>query len=488
MKPLRALVEALRQATQLVSAPDIDVKVSGVSEDSRRVVAGGLFCAVAGTVEDGHRYVEDARGRGAAVAVVIHPVDSAIPQVVVRDGRVAASVVAREWFGRPADDLRVIGVTGTNGKTTTVAILKHLLNAARDAGSIGTLGAFDGLGTALQGYGNLTTPGAVELHGVLAALRDRGASTVVMEASSHALDQRRLETLRLAAAVYTNLSHEHLDYHPSLDAYRDAKAKLSDHLHPGGIEVVNEEDPAWLALPQRSEIRRISYGRSPEYDVEARDVELRRDEVSTTLVFAGRAVGVRCPLLGDFNVQNALAASAAAWALGVDPSDIARALATVPQVAGRMELLASGPASVLRDYCHTPDALERAIAALTPLTAGRLIVVFGAGGDRDRSKRPLMGQAVARAADVAIVTSDNPRTEDPERIIDDIESGMEGTSHVRICDRREAIRHALVMVEPGDVVLLAGKGHETYQEIGTTRVPFDELEVVRELMGAEGHE
>jgi UDP-N-acetylmuramoyl-L-alanyl-D-glutamate--2,6-diaminopimelate ligase len=482
MKSLRVLLEALRQAGQLVSAPDVDVQVTGITEDSRSVKAGALFCAVQGTVMDGHRFVGDAAARGAAVALVVRAVDESIPQVTVRDSRVATAVVAREWFDRPTDGLQVVGVTGTNGKSTTVAVLRHLLNDDRSAGSVGTLGAFDGMGASLEGYKTLTTPGAVELQGVLAALRDRGVRTVVMEASSHALDQRRLETVRLRAAVYTNLSHEHLDYHVNLDAYRDAKMRLSDLLGPDTVEVVNVDDVAWQSLPHRSGVRRIGYGRSGCPDVRASSVDLGPAGASAALSFGGTEIAARWPLLGAFNVHNALAASAAAWGLGMSPAGIVAALATVPQIPGRMELLARAEASVLRDYAHTPDALERALAALRPLTAGRLIVLFGAGGDRDRSKRPLMGQAAARGADAIIVTSDNPRTEDPERIIDEIESGMAGASHVRIADRREAIRRAIVMLEPGDVLLLAGKGHETYQEVGTARVPFDERDIVHDIL------
>ncbi len=465
-----------------MSAPDVDLQITGVTDDSRRILAGGLFCAVEGTVQDGHRFVSDAAARGAVAALVVRAVDVPIPQVTVRDSRVATAIVAREWFGAPTDGLRVVGVTGTNGKSTTVAVLRHLLNGDRDVGSIGTLGAFDGLGAPVEGYGSLTTPGVVELQGVFAVLRDRGVQTVIMEASSHALDQRRLETVRLRAAVYTNLTHEHLDYHPDLDAYRNAKARLSDFLGSDAVEIVNVDDPAWQSLAQRTGVRRIGYGRSGHPDVGARAVTLGPDGAAATLVFHGEEIDARWPLLGAFNVHNALAASAAAWGLGMPATEIAGALATVPQIPGRMELLASADASILRDFAHTPDALERALAALRPLTAGRLVVLFGAGGDRDRSKRPLMGQAVLRGADVVIVTSDNPRTEDPARILDDIEQGMVGASHMRIADRHEAIRRAIVMLEPGDVLLLAGKGHETYQAVGTALVPFDERAIVRDIV------
>jgi UDP-N-acetylmuramoyl-L-alanyl-D-glutamate--2,6-diaminopimelate ligase len=485
VKPLETIVTALRRAQQLVAEPGVDVPLSGVTDDSRRVSDGMLFCAMEGTVQDGHRFVADAQARGAAAAVVVTPVGVPIPQVQVRDSRRAAGIVAAEWYGRPAQSLEVIGVTGTNGKTTTVTLLRHLQNAHGAAGSVGTLGAIDGSGQALAGVGNLTTPGSIEIHGVFAELRDRGVRTVVMEASSHALDQQRLALVGLRGAVYTNLSHEHLDYHGTMEAYRDAKARLSDLLDPGGIEVVNQDDPAWRVLGRRDGIRRVGFGRSCG-EVRVHSVRLDAAGSSAVFVFGGAERQVRLPLLGDFNIENALAAATMAWAMGLDPDTIVDRLAKAPSVPGRLEPVASGEFVILRDYCHTPDALERAMAVLRPITAGRLIVLFGAGGDRDASKRAPMGQAVARAADLAIVTSDNPRTEDPDRIIDGIESGMGGEAHLRITDRLEAIDHAIGLLEAGDCLLLAGKGHEDYQVIGTERRPFDEREIVQRLLQDRG--
>jgi len=485
MKALSCIVAALRETGQLVLAPEEDLDVTAVTDDSRRVIPGCLFCAIEGTRQDGHRYVADAAARGAAAALVVRRSDAGIPQVLVRDSRTAAIVAAAEWFGRPAAGLDVVAVTGTNGKTTTVSLLRHVLNASADVGSIGTLGAFDGAGDPVPSHGNLTTPGAIELHGALAALSARGVRTVIMEASSHALDQRRLESLVLRGAVYTNVTQDHLDYHSTLEAYRDAKAKLSELLGSDSHEVVNADDPAWRALPRRAGVRRVTYGRTSG-DVQAREVVLRAGGSSATFVFGGTSSEVKLPLLGDFNVTNALAAGATAWALGMTPEAIAGALARAPQVPGRLERLVSGEFVILRDYCHTPDALERAIEALRPITPGRLIVLFGAGGDRDRGKRPLMGRAVAERADVAIVTSDNPRTEDPDSIIDEIEMGMKGRDPIRITDRRDAIRHAIGMLARGDCLLLAGKGHETYQEVGTERFPLDERDVVGDLLRERG--
>lgn len=480
-RSLDALVVALREANHVISEPGEDVQITGVIDDSRHVSDGTLFCAIEGSVEDGHRFVADAEARGAAAVIVTHPVESRIPQVQVRDSREAASLVAAEWYGRPAESLDVIGVTGTNGKTTTVALLRHLMAADGSAGSIGTLGAIDGSGKALEGHGNLTTPGSVELQGALAELRGRGVRTVVMEASSHALHQRRLALIQLQVAIYTNLSHDHLDYHGTMEAYREAKATLSDLLGPDGIEVVNEDDPAWRFLMARDGVRRIGFGRS-RGAVQAHDVRLDAKGSSAVFLFEQAEYPVRLPLLGDFNVENAQAAAAAAWGLGLDPEIIVDRLASVPPIPGRLEPLVLKEFVILRDYCHTPDALERAMDVLRPITAGRLIVLFGAGGDRDRSKRAPMGKVVQRTADLAIVTSDNPRTEDPDAIIDEVEAGMGRGSHVRITDRLEAIRHAIGLLQPGDCLLLAGKGHEDYQVIGTERHPFDEREVVERLL------
>jgi UDP-N-acetylmuramoyl-L-alanyl-D-glutamate--2,6-diaminopimelate ligase len=408
-----------------------------------------------------------------------------VAQIVVRDGRVATAVAAAAWYGHPAARLRLVGVTGTNGKSTTVALIRHLLNAAGDVGALGTLGGFDGRGTPLPDDAGLTTPGPIELHASLAELVRRGARTVVMEASSHALHQRRVAGLAFAAVVYTNLTHDHLDYHGDYDQYLAAKALLSDLLAPQGVEVVNQDDPTWRALPQRAGMRRIRFGLAPESEVRAERVVLEPRGSAFRLHLGPEAREVRLPLLGEFNVSNALGAAAVGWSLGLAPDVVAERLASAPQVVGRMERLVAREWTVLRDYAHTPDALRRALRTLKPITTGRLVVLFGCGGDRDRRKRPVMGEIAAREADVAVVTSDNPRTEDPGRIIDEIEAGMEGVAHLRIEDRREAIHRALAMLAPGDCLLLAGKGHETYQVLGTERVPFDEREIVRDLLGAE---
>ena len=458
-------------------------EITGISDDSRSVSSGFLFCAVEGTVHDGHDFLPEAVERGAVAALVTRPIGSPIPQIVVSDGRAAASVAACEWHGCAARDLSVVGVTGTNGKTTTVSILRHLLNAEGTAGSLGTLGAFDGAGARLEGYGALTTPGTVELQAVLADLRNRGVEWVAMEASSHALDQRRLDNVPLRAAVYTNLTHEHLDYHADLEAYRDAKARLSTYLADGGVEVVNADDPAWGALPEMASVRRILFGTVPDAIVRASEIESDATGSHARFHFDELVLSAHVPFLGSFNVSNALAASAAAWAVGIDPPELVERLRSAPRVPGRMEQLRGDAFSVLRDYAHTPDALERVLRTLRPLTKGKLIVVFGAGGDRDRSKRPEMGRIASELADVAVITSDNPRMEDPDRIMNDIETGIRGGADMRIADRRDAIHAAIELLRPGDCLLLAGKGHENYQMVGEERLAFDEPTIVREALG-----
>jgi UDP-N-acetylmuramoyl-L-alanyl-D-glutamate--2,6-diaminopimelate ligase len=485
MADLAAIVAALRRAGQLIAAPDPLPAITGLTADSRRVRPGLLFCAVEGSIADGHRFLDDARRRGAAGALVTRPDPTPLPQIVVREGRAAAAVAAATWYGHPAARLRLVGVTGTNGKSTTVALIRHLLNAAGDVGSLGTLGGFDGRGAPLPDDAGLTTPGPVELHAALAELVARGARTAVMEASSHALHQRRVAGLAFAAAAFTNLTHDHLDYHGDFDNYFAAKALLADLLASGGVEAVNLDDPAWQRLPRRPDRRRVTFGLASDAAVRADEVRLDPGGAAFRLHLQGRAVDVRLPLMGEFNVSNALAAAAVAWGLGLEPDAIAGRLATAPQVSGRMERLVAREWTVLRDYAHTPDALRRALRALRPVTPGRLVVVFGCGGDRDRRKRPVMGEIAAREADLAVATSDNPRTEDPERILDEIEEGMAGVAHLRIADRREAIRRALALLQPGDCLLLAGKGHETYQVVGTEKVSFDERRIVAELIGSD---
>jgi UDP-N-acetylmuramoyl-L-alanyl-D-glutamate--2,6-diaminopimelate ligase len=476
-----AVLDELRREDLVSSAPAAAPDPTGIGVDSRTIERGMLYIAVRGSQADGHRFVGQAVSRGAAAVMVEAPQQSGVPEVVVRDSRRSALALGAAWYGHPGRCLSLVGVTGTNGKTTTTGLIRHLFNEHNGAGSIGTLGAFDGRDEPVSSTaGSLTTPGPIDLQATLAAMVQRGVTHVAMEASSHSLDQGRLDGVAFAAGVFTNLTRDHLDYHGTMEEYLSAKLRLSALLRLGGLEVVNLDDAAWHGMPVRSP--RLTYGAHPSADVRATEVVL--DSTGSRFHLSGRfgPADVSLPLLGDFNVANALAAAATALGLGRPLAQVVDRLGGAPQVPGRMERLATTPCIVLRDYAHTPDALERALTSLRPLTSGRLIVVFGCGGDRDKGKRPIMGRIAAEYSDLAIATSDNPRTEDPGVIIDDIEQGMGGMPHLRIPDRLAAIHAALNEAHAGDTVLLAGKGHETYQVVGTEKRPFDEREIVQEAV------
>jgi UDP-N-acetylmuramoyl-L-alanyl-D-glutamate--2,6-diaminopimelate ligase len=482
---LDAIAEAIQAQGLLVDRRgQLPRDVSVVTDDSRRVQPGALFVAVRGADRDGHAFLGAAEKNGAAAAIVENPGSTTLPALVVKSSRRAAAIAGAAAAGWPARDLQLVAVTGTNGKTTTVNILRHLLDdpVAR-AASIGTLGVLIGTeGRMHPGGSGLTTPGPIELQDLFRQLRAAGVGRVAMEVSSHALHQHRVDGLEFDVAVFTNLTRDHLDYHGSMQAYFESKARLLEYLRPHGAAVVNLDDRAWNALP--GERRRVTFSeRVTTAEVHAMDIRFTPRGSHWTLSLGGERHDVSLPLIGDFNVPNALGAAAAAWALGLSGSRIAAGLSSAPQVPGRLELISEAP-SVLRDYAHTPDALDRALLAVRPFTKGRLICVFGCGGDRDKGKRPEMGAIAAQKADLAIVTSDNPRTEDPERILDDIESGMGQAKHERIEDRRAAIARAMEVWAEGDVILLAGKGHEDYQVRGTTKLPFDEKQIVGELRGS----
>ena len=473
------------------------VPVSRASDDSRTITGGELFVAWQGNARDAHEYVADAAARGAAAAMVERYMDAAIPQLRVDEPRRAAAILAETLEGEPARHLHVTAVTGTNGKTTCSLLIRHILAGAGPSVAVGTLGVVDVDGEVEpESGGRLTTPGAVELSGRMRRWVEEGVTSVTIEASSHALDQHRLDGVGVDVAVLTNLSHDHLDYHKNIENYRQAKARILFLVRRGGGVVVNGGDPAWSDL--RAIDARLIVTRLAGEDVAGRPAwgsDSLPDLVAGSLVISGEGsrfrVGwggdeayVSLPLLGRFNVENALSAIGAALLADQKLKMVAEALAEAPPIEGRLEVTVTDPVPVILDYAHTPHALERVLETLRPLCRGRLIVVFGAGGDRDRTKRAEMGSVAARGADLSIVTSDNPRTEDPELIVDEILDGMEGSVCERITDRREAIARALEHAESGDMVLLAGKGHERHQIVGTERRAFDERAVVRELLGS----
>jgi UDP-N-acetylmuramoyl-L-alanyl-D-glutamate--2,6-diaminopimelate ligase len=437
---------------------DLGAEISAVTMDSRQVRPGSLFACVVGRTVDGHQFAPAALRAGATALVVQRNVDLPVPQVVVSDVRAAIGPLSDIVYGRPSADLRVVGVTGTNGKTTTVSLLAAVFRAyGWTAEALGTLS------------GARTTPEAPELQSTLADLRTSGVDAIAMEVSSHALDQRRVDAVRFDAGVLTNVTQDHLDYHGTMEDYFQAKARLFE---PGrlGVAVVNEDSPYGVRL-----IGQIA-GKTPTETYALRDAQdLEIDGGGSRFRWDGAQV--RLALRGRFNVANALAAATTARALGIPTATIAEGLAATTSVKGRFEAVDAGqPFTVLVDYAHTPDGLRQALLAARELTSARLIVVFGAGGDRDPSKRPQMGEVAAKLSDLAVVTSDNPRSEDPMAIIEAIVAGAgPGSVLVQEPDRRRAILDAMAAAGAGDVVLIAGKGHETGQDFGGRIEPFDDV-------------
>ena len=465
-------------------AADPDMEINSISWDSRTLEPGALFVALPGEKTDGRRYVRAALERGAA-AVLCGPGPACPgPCLIAEDPRLAFALVAANWFGRPGDGMTLIAVTGTNGKTTTTSLLKELLEGVLHT-RVGLIGTNRNLIGSAELPAHRTTPDSFELQELLRRMADAGCTHVVMEASSHALVQRRTAGLTFAAGVFTNLTQDHLDYHKTMEEYRRAKGLLFDQ---SGTAVLNLDDEAGRWYAQRVTCPVLTYSEnSARADLCARNLRLFPGHVEFEALTLGHLARIHLPIPGGFTVYNALAALAAGLALGLPLEDMARVMPSVHGVKGRVEVVPVPRAfTVLIDYAHTPNALENILLTAREFTAGRLICLFGCGGDRDRTKRPLMGAAVEELADLAVVTSDNPRTEEPMAIIRDILAGMTGGgAEVRVePDRRAAIAWALDQGRPGDVIVLAGKGHETYQEINGVQVPLDEREVVAEFFRA----
>jgi len=481
--PLALIATVLRAAGLLEEIHgQEDVSVFGSSQDSRFVKAGDLFLAWQGCEFDAHDFVIHAAQSGAVAAVVErHVPGTKITQIQVSDGRRAAALAADVIIKSPWQNMFTVGITGTNGKTTTAFITRHLLGDYGSAAAIGTLGLIETDGTVRTGTDALTTPGPVQLSSWLDQLLRQGVDSVTVEASSHALAQKRLDGMRFDAVVFTNLYQDHLDYHRDMTSYLDAKSHLLDLVKEDGLTVINAGVDKWKSLPLEGR-RTLTYGLNANADLRAEDIKHEPYGTRFRIAMEDEDFEVKLPLLGNFNVENSLAAVGAGTAAGISIETIAERLETVPQVPGRLEIVVRDPFAILIDFAHTAEALREVLATLRPLVPGRLIVVFGAGGDRDRGKRKEMGIAVSQGADLAIVTSDNPRTEDPESIIDDVVVGMTDTSYERQGDRRKAITMAITTARAGDLVLLAGKGHESRQVIGTESFPFDERLIVHESL------
>ena len=513
MKPacsLAQLLSRLPKAQSNVETPALEaVTVAGISHDSRLMEPGDVFVCLRGQAFDGHRYALDALQKG-AVALVVQAggletagiqLPSDAPVITVKDTRHALPLLACEIYGNPSHALTMVGVTGTNGKTTTTRMIASILRAAgRKVGTIGTLGAdVDGIELPSEH----TTPESDQLQSLLAQMREQGADAVVMEVSSHALAQRRTDGIAFNIGVFTNLTQDHLDFHGTLDAYFEAKARLFAEypiLYPRPDKTVFASIinvAAWegrnLVTLARGDILTYTSESNPA-NLQAKDVELAPESATFTLSYdigtARWTLPIMLPVGGAFQVGNALAAIGACLKLGIDKETIARGLANLPPVPGRFEAVPNHRGfSVVVDYAHTPDGLENVLRSARELHPNRLLCVFGCGGNRDRAKRPIMGRLAGTLADVAIVTSDNPRHEEPQAIIDEILTGMDTTSDAALtadihveADRRKAIALAVSLAGPGDLIVIAGKGHEDYQIIGDTKHHFDDREVARELL------
>lgn len=470
----------------------LDRPISGLVLDSRRVVPGNLFFALPGLRADGTTYIDEAVNRG-AVAVVTQKLPALPPAKVtfiqVADARATLARVAQRYYKFPDRDMTVVGVTGTNGKTTVTHLLKHFLNGDQRVGLIGTI-SYDLGARTVPAY--RTTPESLDIYGMMAQMRDAGCRNAVMEVSSHGIDQKRVLGLQFGAAVFTNLTRDHLDYHKTFEAYFAVKRRLfsGETGTKPKVAVVNLDDPygeklAGHLAADNLAPRLVTFGENPRAQVRAENLTLNFQNSTFRLVWPGGTMEIDSPLVGRYNVSNLLAAIATAWALGRDPVVFLARLRAFKGVPGRMERIDEGQTfNVLVDYAHTDDALRNALGMLRTITPGRLLVVFGCGGNRDRSKRPLMVRAVQEFADFAFATADNPRSEKLTQIFDDMREGVTTPTKIAwIEDRRRAISLALDAAKPGDSLLIAGKGHESYQEFADTVIPFDDRQVTRELIG-----
>ncbi len=462
----------------LESTADLGMEIGSVAYDSRKVQPGGLFVAVSGFASDGNRFIPMAMEKGALAVVTAKRPEINVPYVLVESDRLALALLGRNFYGDPASEMCLIGITGTNGKTSSTLLLKHVLER--------TLGAKVGLiGTMANMVGDeiipteRTTPESFDLQGLCARMREAGCSHVVMEVSSHAIALDRVGGVRFDAAAFTNLTEDHLDFHKTMEHYAMTKAELFRRCAHG---VVNADDSYASQMLEAAVCRCLTTSVLGKGDLNAKNLELLANGITFTAELSGREVPVRLGIPGKFTVYNAMTVLGLAVELGIDLADAAKALADAPGVKGRVEVVPTPGTdyTVLIDYAHTPDGLENVLSAVKGFCKGRVIAVFGCGGDRDPIKRPIMGRIGAQLADLAILTSDNPRTEDPEAILRDIIPGARETGkHFEVVtDRRKAIRYAMDLAQKDDIIVLAGKGHETYQEINGVKYHLDEREEV----------
>lgn len=478
------LQELLRGVAVKSSTAADDLEIREVRYDSRAVQAGDLFVAIRGFATDGHQYISKALEQG-AVAVVCEEAPAGAPAVVVENARQALAEIAANRFGHPADSMVMLGVTGTNGKTTTTYLVKHMLE---DAGhKVGLIGTNQNLIGDEVIETERTTPESYELHALFARMRDAGCTHVIMEVSSHSLVLDRVYGIPFAVGAFTNLTQDHLDFHKTMEEYRKAKAMLFAISEKG---VINLDDDAAQAMLADAKCPCLTFSCEKDAaDLTAKNICLHADGVEFVATTKGELARVKLPIPGHFSVENALAALGIVLQTGMSLADAAHSLATATGVKGRVEVVPTDTDyTVLIDYAHTPDGVENVLRAVRGFAKGRVIALFGCGGDRDRTKRPKMGKIAADLADFCVVTSDNPRTEDPKAIIDDILEGMQGTKTPMevIVDRPEAIHWALAHAKKDDVIVLMGKGHETYQEINHVKHHMDEREIVASFFDNKG--
>jgi UDP-N-acetylmuramoyl-L-alanyl-D-glutamate--2,6-diaminopimelate ligase len=469
------------EVADTLAGPAGDLDIVGLSSDSRQIEEGMLFAALAGAKADGSRFVDDAAAKGAVVAVASHPADSSIPVLVVENPRRFLAVAAARLYG--AQPEMMVAVTGTAGKTSVASFTRQIwAYAGHAAAQIGTTGV---VSPSRNDYGSLTTPDPVELQKLLAELASEGVTHAAMEASSHGLDQSRLDGVKLSAVGFTNLGRDHMDYHPTVESYMAAKMRLFDTLAPAGAPAVIFADDRWtetaieVALASGLDIRTV--GRKGGYLCLKR-VEHFRHKQTAEIHADGKIYEVDIPLAGDFQVANALVAAGLAMSTGVPAAVAMAALEKLVGASGRLELVGQTKDGALAyvDYAHKPDALENVLSSVRPFTTGRVVVVFGCGGDRDKGKRPIMGEIATRLADVVIVTDDNPRSEEPATIRSEIMAAAPGAQE--IADRAKAIRHAVGLLKTGDTLIVAGKGHEEGQTVGATTLPFSDHVELRKAL------
>lgn len=465
---------------------DESLEIGGLAYDSRRVRSGDLFVAIKGYKSDGHDYIPEAVKNGAiAVLCKKEPDDASIPHILTENPRKALAVLAANWYGHPAEGLKLIGVTGTNGKTTTTTLIKSLLEHRGE--KVGLIGTNRNMIGSIELDTERTTPEAPELHALFREMADAGCTYAVMEVSSHALFLNRVYGIQFDVGIFTNLSQDHLDFHSSMEEYLEAKAMLFKQSKQG---IVNMDDRNYEYIRQAATCPLMTISiKDDAGDLVAKSVKLRGDRVDFYALTTGRLVPMRLMIPGQFSVYNALCVIALGMTQNMDLDEIAEALKEARGVKGRVEVAYSDDRyTMLIDYAHTPDALENVLKAVKGFAQGRTVLLFGCGGDRDRTKRPEMGKIAGELADFVIVTSDNPRTESPGDIIDEIMVGLKGskTPHKVIEDRRRAIAWAMDNARDGDVIILAGKGHETYQIVGTEKLHMDEREIIAEHLENAG--